>query len=96
MAEDPEGKELVFFIGVKNGFTRRLKEVAARGERVKVYIDGPYGGGANLACYNASLLIAGTFLTWSRHFTVLIIIQEGQESQLYYQLCWASSSTWLT
>ncbi|KAH0828736.1 hypothetical protein J3R83DRAFT_3157 [Lanmaoa asiatica] len=59
IAEDSYGKELVFLIGVKNGFTRRLKDVAARGERVKVYIDGPYGKGVNLGCYNTSLLIAG-------------------------------------
>ncbi|KAI9573036.1 FAD-binding domain-containing protein [Boletus coccyginus] len=58
-AEDPYGKELVFLIGVKNGFTRRLKDVAARRESVKVYIDGPYGEGVNLDCYNTSLLIAG-------------------------------------
>ncbi|KAG8221469.1 hypothetical protein J3R82DRAFT_1676 [Butyriboletus roseoflavus] len=60
VAEDTSyGKELVFFIGVKNGFTRRLKNVAARRERVKVYIDGPYGEGVNLGCYNTSLLIVG-------------------------------------
>ena len=95
VAKGSEGKELVF-VGVKNGFTRRLKEIASRGERVKVYIDGPYGGGANFGCHDTSLLIAGTFLTWWRRFTVFIIIQEGQESRLCYQPCWASSSSWLT
>lgn len=69
VAEDSYGKELVFFIGVKNGFTLRLKKVAARGERVKAYIDGPYGEGVNLGCYNTSLLIAGVYLTRSRAFT---------------------------
>lgn len=67
--EDTYGKELVFIIGVKNGFTRRLKNVAARGERVKVYIDGPYGEGVNLGCYNTSLLVVGTFSTQSMIFT---------------------------
>ncbi|KAG6370004.1 putative ferric/cupric reductase [Boletus reticuloceps] len=56
---DSNGKELAFFIGVKSGFTRRLKDVAARGERVKVYIDGPYGEIVNLSCYDTSLLITG-------------------------------------
>jgi len=65
VAEGSYGKELVFFIRVKNGFTRRLKNVAAQGESVKVYIDGPYGEGVNLDCYNTSLLIAGMFSTWS-------------------------------
>ncbi|KAG9309630.1 putative iron reductase [Chiua virens] len=60
VAEDlADGKELVFLIGVKNGFTNRLKHMAAQGERVKVYIDGPYGEGVNLGCYNTSLIIAG-------------------------------------
>ena len=69
VSENSDGKELVFLIGVKTGFTRRLKDVAARGERVKVCIDGPYGGGVNLGCYNASLLIAGMCLTQSSAFT---------------------------
>ena len=69
VSENSDGKELVFLIGVKTGFTRRLKDVAARGERVKVYIDGPYGGGVNLGCYNTSLLIAGMCLTQSSAFT---------------------------
>ncbi|KAF8132563.1 ferric reductase NAD binding domain-containing protein [Boletus edulis] len=56
---DSNGKALAFYIGVKSGFTRRLKDVAARGDRLKVYIDGPYGEVVNLGCYDTSLLIAG-------------------------------------
>ncbi|KAF9233766.1 FAD-binding domain-containing protein [Melanogaster broomeanus] len=56
----PYQKELVFLIGVRNGFTRRLKDIAARRETVKVYVDGPYGDAANLGCYDTSLLIAAS------------------------------------
>ncbi|KIK94322.1 hypothetical protein PAXRUDRAFT_828115 [Paxillus rubicundulus Ve08.2h10] len=55
----PYRKELVFLIGVRGGFTKRLKEVAERRESVKVYVDGPYGDVVNLGCYDTSLLIAG-------------------------------------
>ncbi|KAF8838191.1 hypothetical protein BDN67DRAFT_971947 [Paxillus ammoniavirescens] len=55
----PYRKELVFLIGIRGGFTKRLKKVAARHESVKVYVDGPYGDAVNLGCYDTSLLIAG-------------------------------------
>ena len=85
--EHSYAKELVFLIGVKSGFTRRLKDVAARGERVKVYIDGPYGEGVDSGCYNTSLLIAGMFLTQSNVYTASIPFQEGQGSRLHCRPC---------
>ncbi|KAG1725636.1 uncharacterized protein EDB91DRAFT_1087050 [Suillus paluster] len=55
----PFWKELVFFVNVKKGFTARLKEAASKGEKVKVFIDGPYGPTPNLGSYDTSVLIAG-------------------------------------
>ncbi|KAG2354585.1 hypothetical protein BDR07DRAFT_1382138 [Suillus spraguei] len=44
----PFWKELVFFINVQEGFTKKLKEVAAKKETVKVFVDGPYGPSPDL------------------------------------------------
>ncbi|KAG0697523.1 ferric reductase NAD binding domain-containing protein [Suillus ampliporus] len=55
----PFWKELVFFINVRKGFTARLKEAASKGDKVKVFIDGPYGPSHNLGSYDTSVLIAG-------------------------------------
>ncbi|KAG2138475.1 ferric reductase like transmembrane component-domain-containing protein [Suillus clintonianus] len=55
----PFWKELVFFINVRQGFTARLKEAASRGDKLKVFIDGPYGPAPNLGSYDTSVLIAG-------------------------------------
>ncbi|KAG1746049.1 uncharacterized protein EDB91DRAFT_1049631 [Suillus paluster] len=55
----PFWKELVFFVNVGKGFTARLKEAASKGEKVKVFIDGPYGPALNLGSYDTFVLIAG-------------------------------------
>lgn len=55
----PFWKEVVFFINVKKGFTARLKEAALKGDKVKVFIDGPYGPIPNIESYDTSVLIAG-------------------------------------
>ncbi|KIJ04502.1 hypothetical protein PAXINDRAFT_22206 [Paxillus involutus ATCC 200175] len=52
-------KELVFLVNVRGGFTKRLKEVAARNETIKVFVDGPYGSSPDLGAYDTSVLIAG-------------------------------------
>ncbi|KIJ06187.1 hypothetical protein PAXINDRAFT_92374 [Paxillus involutus ATCC 200175] len=52
-------KELVFLVNVRSGFTKRLKEVAARNETIKVLLDGPYGSSPDLGAYDTSVLIAG-------------------------------------
>lgn len=61
----PFSKEIVFFINVRKGFTARLKEVALKGNKVKVFIDGPYGSSPNLGPYDTSVLIAGQSLEYS-------------------------------
>lgn len=55
----PFWKELVFFINVREGFTTRLKDAALKGDKVKVFVDGPYGPSPNLGSYDTSVLIAG-------------------------------------
>ncbi|KAG2346622.1 hypothetical protein BDR05DRAFT_959562 [Suillus weaverae] len=55
----PFWKELVFFINVREGFTGRLKDAALKGDKVKVFVDGPYGPSPNLGSYDTSVLIAG-------------------------------------
>ncbi|KAF9653624.1 hypothetical protein BDM02DRAFT_3086890 [Thelephora ganbajun] len=56
---EPYWKELVFFINVHGGFTRRLADIAEKGGNVKVFIDGPYGKSPDLTGYDTSVLIAG-------------------------------------
>ncbi|KAF9219039.1 hypothetical protein BS17DRAFT_469519 [Gyrodon lividus] len=55
----PFWKEVVFFINVRGGFTARLKEAASTGQKVKVFVDGPYGPSPDLGSYDTSVLIAG-------------------------------------
>ncbi|KAG1768915.1 ferric reductase NAD binding domain-containing protein [Suillus placidus] len=55
----PFWKELVFFVNVREGFTARLKDAALKGDKVKVFVDGPYGPSPNLGSYDTSVLVAG-------------------------------------
>ncbi|KAG1894070.1 ferric reductase NAD binding domain-containing protein [Suillus fuscotomentosus] len=41
------------------GFTAHLKDAALKGDKVKVFVDGPYGPSPNLGSYDTSVLIAG-------------------------------------
>jgi len=52
-------KEIVFLINVKEGFTKRLSQIAARKGTFKVYVDGPYGHSHDSSSYNTSVFIAG-------------------------------------
>lgn len=56
---EPYRKELVFFVDVHSGFTRKLRDVAEKGGKAKVFVDGPYGTSPDLTDYDTSLLIAG-------------------------------------
>jgi ferric-chelate reductase len=55
----PFWKELVFFINVREGFTARLRDAALKGDKIKVFVDGPYGPSPNLGSYDTSVLVAG-------------------------------------
>jgi len=55
----PYWKELVFFVNVHSGFTKNLCNAAEKGEKVKVFVDGPYGKSPDLKDYDTCVLIAG-------------------------------------
>jgi predicted ferric reductase len=55
----PFCNELVFSVNVQGGFTKKLTEVAAKKETVKVFVDGPYGPSPDLGSYDTSVLVAG-------------------------------------
>ena len=68
----PYWKELVFFIDVHQGFTKKLNKIAAKGGMVKTFVDGPYGHSPDLSIYNTSVLIAGMWDTqYERLFFVM-------------------------
>ncbi|PPQ65217.1 hypothetical protein CVT26_000194 [Gymnopilus dilepis] len=58
---DSKERDVVFLIRGRGGFTRRLREHAARdhGSRVPAFIDGPYGCPPDLRSYTTCILIAG-------------------------------------
>ena len=56
---EPYWKELVFFISVHGGFTSKLRDIAEKGGKAKVFVDGPYGKSPDLTRYDTSVLIAG-------------------------------------
>jgi ferric-chelate reductase len=56
---EPYWNELVFFISVHGGFTRKLRDVAEKSGKAKVFVDGPYGKAPDLTGYDTSVLIAG-------------------------------------
>lgn len=58
----PYWKELVFLVNVREGFTRRLAEIAQTGGKVKVLVDGPYGFSPNLDHDDTVVLVAGASL----------------------------------
>ena len=56
---EPYWKELVFIINVHSGFTKKLREVAEKSGKARVFVDGPYGSPPDLKQYDTSVLIAG-------------------------------------
>lgn len=52
-------KELVFLINVRGGFTKRLRDVAAQNQTVKLFIDGPYGSAPDMRAYDTCIFVAG-------------------------------------
>lgn len=64
--DDKQTNELVFFINVQSGFTRRLAAHAARTTTdgnasliSRVYVDGPYGSAPDLRGFDTCVLVAG-------------------------------------
>ena len=77
----PFWKELVFLVNVREGFTKRLATCAAKGEKVKVLIDGPYGFSPSLDADDTVVLVAGgsgVSFTLSTFLGVLSHVQHGK------------------
>ena len=67
----PFWKELVFLINVREGFTKRLAQIAEKGEKVKVLVDGPYGFSPNLDNDDTVVLVAGMITDIQETYTLL-------------------------
>ncbi|KAJ8584984.1 hypothetical protein M405DRAFT_844820 [Rhizopogon salebrosus TDB-379] len=61
----PLWKESVFLINVHEGFTKKLKDVAAGNDPVKVFVDSPYSPSPDLGCYDTSVLVAEFMIGFS-------------------------------
>ncbi|KAI0049652.1 hypothetical protein FA95DRAFT_1488950 [Auriscalpium vulgare] len=59
--ERVDGKDVVFLIRARNGFTRRLRDYAAENgtSSVPALVDGPYGCPPSLASFSTCVLISG-------------------------------------
>ncbi|KAF8838286.1 hypothetical protein BDN67DRAFT_907648 [Paxillus ammoniavirescens] len=77
----PFWKEIVFFINIRGGFTVRLKEAALTGQKLKVFVDGPYGPSPDLGSYDTSVLIAGGSGVSYTLPTLLDIIEKVREGK---------------
>ncbi|OJT05986.1 Ferric/cupric reductase transmembrane component 2 [Trametes pubescens] len=77
----PYWKELVFLINVREGFTKRLAQIAQAGGKVKVLVDGPYGFSPNLDHDDTVVLVAGgsgVSFSLSTFLGVLSHVQNGK------------------
>lgn len=63
MAESVEGhgKDVVFLINARQGFTKRLLDLAEKGGSLKVFLDGPYGVPPRVDGHDTVVFIAGMF-----------------------------------
>lgn len=72
-----KGKELVFLVNAKQGFTRRLWHMARRRESLMVFVDGPYGMPPRIEGYNTVVFIAGEYRLLAISFPYLSIYVGG-------------------
>ncbi|KAG2151649.1 ferric reductase NAD binding domain-containing protein [Suillus bovinus] len=88
----PFWKELVFLVNVRGGFTKKLKEIAARKETVKVFVDGPYGPSPDLSSYDTSVLVAGgsgVSYTLPVFLNIIERVRKGKSSCTRVVFIWA-------
>ncbi|THH14579.1 hypothetical protein EW146_g5768 [Bondarzewia mesenterica] len=53
------GKDIMFIVNTREGFTKRLMDIAKVGGSLKVFMDGPYGSPPRLRGFDTTVLIAG-------------------------------------
>lgn len=59
LSVEEHGKDLVFLVNAKQGFTRRLWHMAKRRESLMVFVDGPYGMPPRIEGFDTVVFIAG-------------------------------------
>ncbi|KAJ8593313.1 hypothetical protein M405DRAFT_924092 [Rhizopogon salebrosus TDB-379] len=58
LSDDFAVNPFITLCNVRKGFTARFKEVALKGDKVRAFVDGPYGRSPSLVSYDTSVLIA--------------------------------------
>ncbi|EIM82002.1 iron reductase [Stereum hirsutum FP-91666 SS1] len=58
-AAEGHGKDVVFLINARQGFTKRLLDLAEKGGSLKVFLDGPYGVPPRVDGHDTVVFIAG-------------------------------------
>ncbi|KAI0055563.1 hypothetical protein BV25DRAFT_166890 [Artomyces pyxidatus] len=53
------GKDLVFIVKAREGFTKRLNKIAKTDGTLKIFVDGPYGAPPNLSTFDTVVFFAG-------------------------------------
>lgn len=75
-SETAQWKELVFLINVRSGFTKRLKDVAAQNQTVKLFIDGPYGSAPDMDTYDTAIFVAGELPSHYAHVAANLMLTD--------------------
>ncbi|KAI0067001.1 hypothetical protein BV25DRAFT_1868065 [Artomyces pyxidatus] len=53
------GKDIVFVVKAREGFTKRLNQIAKTDGTLKIFVDGPYGAPPNLSQFDTVVFFAG-------------------------------------
>ncbi|RPD78372.1 hypothetical protein L226DRAFT_481122 [Lentinus tigrinus ALCF2SS1-7] len=88
----PYWEEVDFFINVREGFTKRLAAAARKGEKVDVFVDGPYGFSPNLKNDDIVVLVAGgsgVSLAISMFLGVVSDVQNGKSRTRKVVFIWS-------
>jgi hypothetical protein len=88
-------KRLAFLVGVRKGFTKRLKNAAPHHSSFKVLLDGPYDSPPDLRGFDTVILIAGSSLSPTftiEKFTESVYGKVGPGLRLHFP-CYLTSSS---
>ncbi|TFK94331.1 hypothetical protein K466DRAFT_476640 [Polyporus arcularius HHB13444] len=88
----PYWEEVDFFINVRDGFTKRLAAAARKGEKVRVWVDGPYGFAPNVKNDDIVVLVAGgsgVSLALSMFLAVASDVQNGKSQTRKVVFIWS-------
>ncbi|KAI0717230.1 ferric reductase NAD binding domain-containing protein [Cerioporus squamosus] len=88
----PYWEAVDFFINVRDGFTKRLAAAARKGEKVRVFVDGPYGFSPNVRGDDTVVLVAGgsgVSLAIAMFLGVVSDVQNGQSRTRKLVFIWS-------